>query len=245
MTAALTAPPTTDVDQPFPGMEDDQAAADPAADVLPVMPAAPDPTPYGTTTDGKPRAKPGRKPGQRNGTGQAARKAATAPKTPTAPTARKPAAKPPQRTTQTDYRPGLLGLFGQLTMGAATFGVLKSDPALIADAAAIDSAAPAIADAVNTAADQWPVVAAICDKVLTVGPHASGLIALVGLVGQIGVNHGWMPAGLIPGTMPRDQLAAAYVTKRAAESEEFAAILSFAQRHQQTAGQAAGQPAAA
>lgn len=225
MTATMTAPPTDGQ------AAADQLAADPAADVLPATPPVPtvDPAPYGVTADGKPRAKPGRKPGQRNGTGQAARKATTATKTPGPPSAKPAAAKTAQKRTQVDYRPGLLGLFGQATMAAATVGVLRNEPALIADAAAIDNAAPAIADAINSAADTWPLVAAICDKVLAVGPHAGGIVALVGLVGQIAVNHKMMPAGLVPGTMPRDQLAAAYVQRRAAESEEFAAIMTFAQ----------------
>lgn len=226
-------------DEPLPGMP-----ADPAADVMPAPLAsvAPDAAPYGVNADGTPKAKPGRKPGQRNGTGKAAQKAATAPRTPPAPSAKRTPAKPPQRKTQTDYRPGVTALLSEATGAVLTIGVLKDDPALISDAAALDNAAPAVAETLNAAADSWPLVAAVLDKVLTVGPHASGMLALVGLVGQIGVNHGWLPAGLVPGTMPRDQLAASYVQRRAAESEEFAAILAFAQKAR--GGQAAEQPAA-
>lgn len=221
----MTAPPTVD----------QAAPADPAADVLPpavVMPA--DPAPYGYQADGvTPKAKPGRRPGQRNGTGQTARKATTAAKTPGAPATKKTANKPPQQTTEVDYRPGIIGIIGQGTAAVLTFGVMKGDPALIADAATVDNAAPAVAEMVNQAADQWPIVAAVCDKVLAIGPHASGVVALVGMFGQIMVNHGMLPAGLIPGTVAREQLAKAYVDKRAAESEEFRQVLGFIRDQQQ------------
>lgn len=241
----LTAPPTAEDSGYGLGYDDDQAA-DPAADVLPPVVVTPaDAAPYGYQADGvTPKKRPGRRPGQRNGTGQAAQKGTTASKTPGPPVAKKAASKPPQRTTQVDYRPGILGLFGQGTMAALTLGVLRQDPALIADAATVDNAAPAIADAINTAADQWPIVAAVCDKVLTIGPHASGLVALVGMVAQIGVNHGLLPPGLVPGTMSRDQLAAAYVKRQAEASEEFRLVLAFAQQHQ-AAATPADQPAAA
>lgn len=202
----------------------DFAAAPPIAGPPPAAP-------YGMTRDGKPRGKPGPKGG--------AAKKATSTKTPAGPPAPKPPAGSSARksTGETDYRPGLGGLFGTLIGGIATAGLMKGDPALIADAAAGANVEPVLSDMLSNLANQYTVVAAVLDKVLTIGPYAGGAVALVTFLGQVAVNHKRMPPGLIPGTMPADKLAADFVAKQVAENPQFRAVVEFVQ------SQRAAQPA--
>lgn len=176
--------------------------------------------PYGVTSTGVPRGKPGRKP--------AAKKAAAPRKAPAIPGLAKkagPRVPPPPKKTAIDYGPALTAMAGQLIGPVAVVGLVRNDIRLIADAATVANALPAIVEGANLAADQFPVVAAILDKVCKVGPYAGLMGGLGMMVGQIAVNHGLIPAGLIPGTLPPAKLAEKFVRDQAAASEEFAMLL--------------------
>lgn len=228
MTATLEL--TADAIEPeFPGMSDDElSAATPGAKTG-------DPhAPYGYTADGQPRSKPGRKPGAsgtKPPTGPTPRKSAGPTTTPPAPPKKRTtggAPKPPSKAAQTDYRPGIVALLGEVAGAMALGGVMRGSMPLIADAATIDQHAPGVADLANTAAARFPVVAAILDKVLTGAPLVGGGMSLVLLMGQIAVNHGAVPAGLVPGTVAPDALVQNYMARKAADDEAFRAAMDAA-----------------
>ncbi|HEY9250922.1 MAG TPA: hypothetical protein VIO38_17395, partial [Rariglobus sp.] len=77
----------------------------------------------------------------------------------------------------------------------------------------------------------------ILDKVLAVGPYADGSLAALVFVGQVAVNHGAIPPGIVPGTVPPATAIETYLTKMAAEDPDFQAIIEHAR-------QRAGAPAA-
>jgi hypothetical protein len=209
MTTAVDTPEVTDAD------------AFPAGDPPGSKTGDPD-APYGFTADNKPRAKPGRKPAAK-----ATQRAAPAAKRTIPGLAKKPAQKspPPPQKTAIDYGPAINSLLGQIISPMAVIGLAKGSPALIADAAAISNAAPVIAEGANLAAEQFPVVAAILDRVCKVGPYAGLVAGVTVMLGQIAVNHGAIPAGVIPGTMTPDALAKKFITDQAAADENFALML--------------------
>lgn len=172
--------------------------------------------PYGYTSEGTPRGKPGRKPGQ-SATRKAPAKAVTAPPK-KAPGPRPPA---PKKTT-VDYRPPLMKLGGQFIGTTAIIALMKDDTVLMADTATVANAFPAIANGINTAADKWPVVAAILDRFLPMAEFAESGGAFLLMAAQIAVNHRALPPGLIPGTTTPERLVSAFIERQMKESEEFA-----------------------
>jgi len=174
--------------------------------------------PYGFTSDGKVRAKPGRRPGQKTGTGKTASKATTAPpKKAAGPT------RPAARKTQVDYRPALMNLSGQAISALAITGLIRNNMTALADAAALANGQVGLVEMLNTAADQHAFVGAIFDKVLKFGPYAEGGFSLAIMVGQVLVNHGVIPAGLMPGTQTPAALVDAFIARQMAESDTFRA----------------------
>lgn len=193
--------------------------------------------PYGFTSTGAPRKAPGRKPGQRPGTGKAAAKTIPAPPKKAIPTA----SKGPKKT-QVDYRPALLKLGGEFIGTAAIWGLMKDNVTTLADTAAVATAFPAIVDTVNTAADKWPLVAAILDRVLPMAEFAKSGGVIVLMAAQIAVNHRMLPPGLVPGTHTPETLVGNFLQAQMAENPEFAATIAAVQ---QMKGAAAPQPAPA
>jgi len=187
--------------------------------------------PYGFTVDGNVRDKPGRKPGQPNGTGRAAQKAAAGTKkaapTPPPKKATAPKQAPPAKKTAVDYRPGIMNLLGQGIGTAAILGLVRGRHDIMADAAAVDQGAPALAELANQAAEQWTFVAAILDKLLKIGPFAASGGGVLIMLAQLAVNHRVMPPGIVPGTVAPERLISNFIDKQLAESDEFRAVMEF------------------
>lgn len=180
--------------------------------------------PYGFTASGAVRGRPGRKPAA--GTKPPAKKAIPAPRRAIpGPGQKKSPVTPPSKKTQVDYGPALTELLSQVIGPMAVIGLMRSEPALIADAATVSNATPSIVQIANAGAEQFPFVAAILDKVCKVGPYAGALGGITLMVGQIAVNHGVIPAGLIPGTLAPAALAEKFIREQAEADENFALLL--------------------
>ena len=146
--------------------------------------------PYGRKADGTPKAKPGRKSGVSNG----------APRV-NAPTRRsRKAGTSTRANAAVDYRPGISGLLQIPAFALVSAGRFK--PELEYDGIAIATHTPAIAEAVNQLALEEPRVAAVLDKVLTIGPYGALLGAFVPLAAQVAVNHKKLPAGTMGAVEP-------------------------------------------
>ncbi len=156
-----------------------------------------DSAPYGYLKDG---VTPRKKPGPSKGTPKpsAPRTAAPKPTRKAGPRAKASAATP-------DYREAVAGLLQIPAFILASAGRLN--PVLEYDGIAVAVATPNIAEAVNSLAEQEPRVAAVLDKILTVGPYGALLGALVPLAAQIAVNHKKIPAGTM-GTLEPEALKA-------------------------------------
>lgn len=86
--------------------------------------------------------------------------------------------------SKTDYRPGFLGLAQMGAFVASFFSPL--------DAVAVTDHAPRIADAVQVTADNDPKFAAAMDRILSAGPYAALISAVVPMAVQILHNHNEM-----------------------------------------------------
>lgn len=182
------------------------ADAEPApADATPAGESAP----YGRRADGSPRAKPGRKP----------KRAPAAPRPPSSRPASRPAARSKPKTP--DFRPGIVGFFQLLATPFLIAGQMGNSLAL-ADAAAIRVHAPAIADGMQTTAENDERFAAVLERVLAAGPWAAVITPVLGLGLQLGANHGLVPpamaqmAGALPPEALIEHLAAEQAHVRAA-----------------------------
>lgn len=186
----------------------------------PIPPEAP----YGVTATGAVKAKPGRKPGQRTGTGRSRTTKTAIP----APPRKATPSRPPTaaKSSKTDYRPALTKLLGEGVGSVAIVGLMRDDMTLLADAATVADAVPAIADVANLAAEKWPVVAAILDRLLPIGEFAKGGGAVVIMCAQLAVNHNKLPAGLVPGTVPRDVKVSSFISEQMTSSPDFAAMIA-------------------
>lgn len=90
-----------------------------------------------------------------------------------------------RKSHETDYTSGINGIFQMIALPLAFTAP--------ADAAAVGHHAPQIADALNDLAKERPEVAAVLERLLSVGPYG----ALIGAVLPLGVqllhNHGVVP----------------------------------------------------
>jgi hypothetical protein len=186
-----------------------------------------DPTaPYGFTRDGKVRGRPGRRPGKVYTTNK------------TTPPAPKKAANGPTKaapkTTQIDYRPALMALSGEVIGTIAVTGLMRNSVTTVANAAALAGGQSALVNLTNNLGNQFAVVGAILDKLLTIGPYASDGATVLLMLAQLLVNQRIMPVGLVPGTKTPEALMAEFVERQLQESESFRAAFEFiaAQRQQ-------------
>jgi hypothetical protein len=175
---------STDTDAtPMTDAEIARALADPDAD--PDEPAVDPEAPYGRFEDGRPRK----------------RRKTTRPRggTPPAPGTSKRRAKKPSHYEE--VAGGLLQL--------AVMPLLIVSPL---DGLAVADHAPAVARAVGVTAAERPELAALLDRLATVGPYAVLLAALAPLAIQIAVNHGLLGGGAasslgaVPARVMRDRL---------------------------------------
>jgi hypothetical protein len=110
-----------------------------------------------------------------------------------------------KKSYATDYTEGVTQL---LTMPAAMLGVVgqqTNNLPLIADAVAVESCAPKIAEAVNSLAQERAEVAAALDRILKAGPYAALIGAVVPMAFQILANHKVVPPG-VAGTLSAEQV---------------------------------------
>ena len=96
-------------------------------------------------------------------------------------------AKP--RPQATDYREAVSGVLQLPCAFLLVSGQALKKPALIADAATWTQAIPEIAVETNSLAQNDPRVAAILDRILTVGPYGKLITACMKPVAQTVVNH--------------------------------------------------------
>jgi hypothetical protein len=92
----------------------------------------------------------------------------------------------------------------QLPAGVLAFAGMHK-PELAADAATISIYSPNVADALNELAKERPEIAAVLDRVLSVGPYGLLIAAVMPMVLQILANHGVIPSGIM-GTVPKEAL---------------------------------------
>jgi hypothetical protein len=128
-----------------------------------------------------------------------------------------------RKSSSVDYRPGIMGLM-QLPAGVLAFAGMNK-PELAADAATITVYAPGIADALNELAKERPEVAAVLDRVLSVGPYGLVIAAVMPMVLQILANHGVLPAGLM-GTVPKEAMLQHMAQQAAAQEEALKAAMA-------------------
>lgn len=111
-----------------------------------------------------------------------------------------------KRTTGTDYTKGITEL---LMLPAGVLGIVGMQTKrldLVADAAAIEQAAPGIASAVSDLANERPEVAAVLDRILKAGPYGALLAAVIPMTVQMLANHKVIPAGVMGSKTPEDLL---------------------------------------
>lgn len=199
-----------------------------------------DPTaPYGFTNDGKVRGRPGRKPGSFRATIKAPTKAPTKASPPPPKRASSGPPKATAKTTQIDYRPALMALSGEAIGAVAVTGLIRGSVTTVADAAALSGGQSALVNLTNNLGNQYAVVGAILDKLLTIGPYASDGASVLVMVAQLLVNHKLMPVGLVPGTKTPEALMNDFVAQQMAESESFRAAMEFIAEQQKQAAKAA------
>lgn len=188
---------TEEPTMPIPGPQ--EATSGPAgADVDPDAP-------WGRRADGTPRAKPGVKPGR----------ATAGPRKAAAPGPRKAtgAASKKANSAAPDYRAAIIGI-GHLPIGLASMAakLIRDDrtrAAVQLDAITVKIHLPAVAEAVNSVAQDNAKVANVLDKIVSVGPYGEIIAAVSPIVLQCLVNHGAMEPNPSMGLYPPDQLLAA------------------------------------
>jgi hypothetical protein len=236
MTTTLEHPTDIIVDEPIPGTEFEALTDD--DELTPQQKEwMAQPAPYGRVASGPEKGRPKSKPGR-------PRKAAGARKA-TPPPRPKKAAPSKTDPDEVDYRPGIRGLLGDAVASVAIAGMMRVNTPqgrlLLADAATVDSLTEPVADIVNLAANRIPWLARGLDVVLKVSPHAVTTGALTIGVAQLLVNHGVIPAGLVPGTQPVENVMEDFINRHMSDPDS---MLGKAIRHLAGANAAAA-PAAA
>lgn len=105
--------------------------------------------------------------------------------------------------TGVDYRPGIMGILQLPAAVLAVGGVNK--PELAADAATLTIHSPNVAESLNELAKERPEVAAVLDRILSVGPYGLVIAAVAPMALQILANHDVVPSGVM-GTVPKEAL---------------------------------------
>lgn len=127
------------------------------------------------------------------------------------------------KSSGVDYRPGIMGML-QLPAGVLAFAGMNK-PELAADAATVTIYGPNIAEALNELAKERPEVAAVLDRVLSVGPYGMVIAAVMPMVLQILANHGILPSGLM-GTVPKEALLQHMADQAKAQEEALKAAMA-------------------
>lgn len=227
----ITAPPESD----------SESRSEPTA---PPTKADTEDAPYGLTKDGRPRRRPG--PARDPRSGRSVRRARAAARGASSSRAKAPPRKPtPNRPTSAapgEWQPaneleaGAITLVGIPVQILASAGVALSirasmlpedNPsraradrlglALGADAAATINAAPALASGAAALAERIPMLAAVLERAARLGPHAESVAAGLGLIMQIGCNHGMLPVSPILRTRDPAELVAEMFEAQQAE----------------------------
>ncbi len=183
----------TEDDRNYPESMHDEAPVDDAEMADPEAP-------YGRKADGTPKRKPG--PQKKAGSGTAV------------PRAPRPAARAPRKTSgrratsvaTMDYTEAIKGLGQLVAIPLSLAG--RANVKLAYDAATVVAFLPDVAEFGNELAQSEPKVAALLDKVMTIGPYGKGVALALGIGAQIAVNHGWIPldAGKGMGAMEPEAL---------------------------------------
>jgi hypothetical protein len=183
-------------------------------DVEPPTPESPEPripeqvdpeAPFGRSPTGKPYRQPKEEReaiGRKLAAARAAKSSTT--RKPTTPPRKSGATSRSSTPIVTDYRPSLTALL-QIPIGI--LGVLgRRNEAFAYDGAALHIHGPGLIQAVQETAEQDARVAALLDRVVSVGPYGALVAALVPIALQIAHNHGAMPAAPELGVYSREQL---------------------------------------
>lgn len=113
----------------------------------------------------------------------------------------------PRKHTKPDYTDGLTGLLQTVTLPLAIAGM--QNQTLAADAVTIDTHGPNVVTALNSLAQERPEVAAILEKMLSVGPYGLLVAAITPMAMQLLVNHNVMKPGML-GTVAKSELVDDY-----------------------------------
>lgn len=166
--------------------------------------------PYGRKVDGSPKKTPGGRP----------------PKFPNAPRGKTRATRAsagPKRSPVraksrgTDYTPALAAL---LSLPAIPLRFARYEGAKL-DAIAIQMHAPAIAAGINATAQNHAATAALCDRLISVGPFADVIAPVLAFGAQLAVNHKAIPeeTAALFGALPVDGLMQA-AQQQVSEAEQ-------------------------
>lgn len=127
------------------------------------------------------------------------------------------------KSSGVDYRPGIMGMM-QLPAAVLAFAGTNK-PELAADAATITVYGPGVAEALNELAKERPEVAAVLDRILSVGPYGLIIAAVTPMVLQILANHGLIPSGLM-GTVPKEAMVQHLINQAQAQEDALKAAMS-------------------
>lgn len=160
--------------------------------------------PYGRFANGKPRKNP-RKSDVRSDI---------------KPPGRRPGRPRVKKSEGPDYRKMAEGLVGLPTALLFMVGTARKSGLLIADAGAIAMHSSDLSQGIAEVAEQDVRVAGMLEKMANVGPYGTLLTASIGLVMQLGANHGRVPVGAM-NTVPPNELAESMMAQQKEAQEAY------------------------